>query len=172
VSVEAFHGAVNAVSPSFIRVEADEATYNLHIMIRFELEQALLNEDLSADAVPAAWNDKYQSYLGITPPNDALGCLQDIHWSAGLVGYFPTYTLGNMYAAQLVAALERDLGSLDALIRRGAFADILAWLRDRIHRHGKRYEPAELIQQVTGESLSADPLLEQLRAKYAAIYSF
>ena len=125
--------------PSLIRVEADEATYNLHILIRFELEQALLSDDLPVADLPAAWNDKYGQYLGIRPPNDADGVLQDIHWSAGLVGYFPTYSLGNLYASQFFAQAEADLGPLDAQFARGEFQRLRDWLREKIHAHGQRY---------------------------------
>ena len=119
VTLDAFHAAVNHVAPSLIRVQADEVTYNLHIIVRFELEQALLSGDLAVADLPAAWNQKYEEALGLKPGNDAEGCLQDIHWSAGLIGYFPTYTLGNLYAAQLFAQAQADLGGLDRSIRSG-----------------------------------------------------
>ena len=130
VTLDAFHAAVNHVAPSLIRVQADEATYNLHIIVRFELEQALLTGDLAVADLPAAWNQKYRETLGVTPRNDAEGCLQDIHWSAGLIGYFPTYTLGNLYAAQLFAQAQADLGGLDEAFARGDYAGLLGWLRD------------------------------------------
>ena len=136
--LDAFCFAVNDVRSSLIRVEADEATYNLHILIRFELEQALLNGDLPVADAPAAWNEKYRQYLGIVPPSDADGVLQDVHWSAGLVGYFPTYTLGNLYAAQFFAAADTELGGLHVQFQRGDFQPLRGWLRDKIHRHGQR----------------------------------
>ena len=143
-SLENFYAAINVVQPSLIRVDADEVTYNLHILIRFELEQAMIEDRLQVGDLPAAWNEKYQQYLGLTPPNDAEGALQDVHWSAGLFGYFPTYSLGNLYAAQLFAQANADLGEQFAGFQRGDFAPLLAWLRDKIHRHGQRYAAAKL----------------------------
>lgn len=170
VSLEAFHGAINYVEPSFIRVEADEATYNLHILLRFELEQSLIAGSLTPADVPAAWNETFTRYFGLTPPDDAQGCLQDIHWSCGLVGYFPTYCLGNMYAAQFFVAAERDLGNLSAQFARGEFAALKHWLNDRIHRRGKQYRARELVQVVTGQPLSHTALVQHLRNKYTEIY--
>ena len=169
-TLDAFHASVNRVEPSLIRVQADEATYNLHILIRFELEQALIAGDLAVGDLPDAWNAKYRAYLGINPPDDARGCLQDIHWAAGLVGYFPTYTLGNLYAAQLRDRAEVDLGGLDPLIRRGDFAPLLDWLRGKIHRQGQRLPAATLIERATGNPLDHRPLIRSLRAKYAPLY--
>lgn len=170
VDLETFHAAINRVEPSLIRVQADEVTYNLHILIRFELERALIGGDLAPADLPQAWDDRYRRYLGITPPDAARGCLQDIHWSAGLFGYFPTYTLGNLYAAQLHARAELDLGGLDPAIARGDFAPLLAWLRDRIHRQGRQHPAADLIRQATGSPLDGQPLVRALRSKYAEIY--
>jgi carboxypeptidase Taq len=170
VSLDDFHFAVNDVRPSLIRVEADEATYNLHILIRFELEQALLNDDLSADDLPGAWNESYQRCLGIKPSDDANGVLQDIHWAAGLVGYFPTYSLGNLYAAQLFAQAEADLGGLAGPFAQGEFQPLLDWLRENVHRHGQRYSAAELVHRITGRELSHTPLMEHLRAKLGPLY--
>ncbi len=138
VSLEDFYFAVNNVRPSLIRIEADEATYNLHILIRFELEQDLLDGKLSAADAPEAWHEKYRKYLGVSSPTDADGVLQDVHWSAGLIGYFPTYSLGNLYAAQYFEQARKDLGDLDAMFARGEFQPLLAWLRENIHRHGQR----------------------------------
>lgn len=157
--------AVNEVKRSFIRIEADETTYNLHIILRFELEQSLIHGDLSADEVPAAWNEGFKKTLGLTPPDDAHGCLQDIHWSAGLFGYFPTYTLGNLYAAQFMEQARQDLGDLDSAFERGDFLILKSWLNEKIHRHGKRYLAPELCQRVTGKPLSPLPLLRHLRDK-------
>ena len=168
--LDAFHFAINDVRPSLIRVEADEATYNLHILIRFELEQALLSGDLPAADAPAAWNEKYRQYLGIVPDSDSNGVLQDVHWGAGLVGYFPTYTLGNLYAAQFFAAADQELGGLHAQFARGDFEPLRNWLREKIHRHGQRYSAAELVKQVTGRELSSAPLLTHLREKYGELY--
>ncbi len=171
VSLDAFHFAVNHVEPSLNRVRADEVTYNLHILVRFELEQALLSGDLQAADVPAAWNEKYQAYLGITPDNDAEGCLQDIHWSAGLIGYFPTYSLGNVYAAQLFERANQDLGDLDVAFARGEFLGLLGWLRDKVHRHGHRYRPSELVEHVTGGPPDHRPLIRAIRKKYTELYA-
>lgn len=170
VAMDDFHFAINKVAPSFIRVEADEVTYNLHILIRLELERAILNEDLSVEGLPAAWNEKYQQYLGILPPDDAQGCLQDVHWSVGLIGYFPTYTLGNIYGAQLFQQADQDLGGLDDLIGKGRFLDLLAWLRDKVHRHGKHYSPADLVRRATGSPPNGDILVSSLKSKFGRIY--
>ncbi len=133
VAEEGFVLAVNDVRPSFIRVEADEATYNLHIMLRFELEQALINDDLPVSDVPGAWNDTFETYLGMRPADDAEGCLQDIHWSGGGIGYFPTYTLGNLYAAVLYDRALEEVGDLDAQFAAGEFTPLLSWLTDKVY---------------------------------------
>jgi carboxypeptidase Taq len=169
-SVEDFVFAVNDVRPSFIRVEADEATYNLHIIVRFELEQDLISGNLKPADVPGAWNEKFQQVLGLMPPTPALGCLQDVHWSSGGIGYFPTYTLGNMYAAQFMARARQELGNLDADFRRGDFAGLKGWLNEKIHKVGMRYRAGELCQRVTGQPLSHVPLIKYLREKYRALY--
>ncbi len=165
-----FYSAVNQVQPSLIRVEADEATYTLHICVRFELERALIDGDLDVDDLPAAWGQKYADYLGIRPPNDADGVLQDIHWSAGLIGYFPTYALGNLYAAQFFDQARRDVGEFDGSFSMGQFESLLSWLREKIHTQGRRYPAAQLVQHLTGQPLSAAPLLDHLRTKLAPLY--
>ncbi len=170
VAVSTFYGAINDVRPSLIRVEADEVTYNLHILIRFELEQALIEDRLQVADLPGAWNEKYERFLGITPPNDAEGVLQDVHWSAGLFGYFPTYALGNLYAAQFFDQAKEDLPILEADIRRGDFSALLSWLRANIHQHGRRYTPAELVERVTSSPLQHDALMSHLNEKYGEIY--
>jgi carboxypeptidase Taq len=170
VPLDAFHGAVNRVAPSLIRVEADEVTYNLHIMIRFELELALLEGELKVSELPEAWNAKYQAYLGLTPPNDALGCLQDIHWAIGLLGYFPTYTLGNIMSVQLFEAAKRAHPGLEDEFTRGQFGTLLGWLRENVHTHGSRYEPAELLRRATGSELDAGPYIRYLNTKFRDIY--
>jgi len=170
VTDDQWYAAANAVQPSFIRVEADEMTYNLHILIRFEMETAMISGQLGVDDVPAAWNEKYKKYLGITPPNDAKGCLQDVHWSSGLMGYFPTYTLGNLYAAQFFEKARKDLGDLDALFAAGNFKPLLGWLRENIHVHGRRYSARELVKRVTGADLSSQPLLNYLKGKASEVY--
>lgn len=170
VSLDEFYFAANESKPSLIRVESDEATYNLHILIRYELEEALISGDLSIADLPAAWNEKYQTYLGITPPSDAVGVMQDVHWSAGLFGYFPTYSLGNLYAAQFFQQARRDLTDLDDQLSRGEFAPLLDWLRTNIHRHGQKYTAEQLVQRTTGHPLSSEPLLEHLRGKFGGLY--
>ncbi|MBI2479166.1 MAG: carboxypeptidase M32, partial [Planctomycetia bacterium] len=163
--LEDFCFAVNDVRPSLIRVEADEATYNLHIIIRFELEQALINDRLAIKDLPAAWNQKYRDYLDIEPPSDADGVLQDVHWSAALIGYFPTYALGNLYAAQFYAQAAQDVGPLEVQFERGEFAPLLGWLREKIHHQGQCYTARELVETVTGQPLSHDWLIAYLREK-------
>jgi carboxypeptidase Taq len=170
VSLEDFFWAINHVAPSLIRVEADEATYNLHIIVRFELEQSLLRQELPATDVPAAWREKYQQYLGVEPPNDADGCLQDIHWSAGLIGYFPTYSLGNLYAAQFFEQADRDLGGLAQQFARGEFQPLKRWLNEKIHHRGQCYSAAELAQLVTGQPLYHAPLMRHLVGKLGPLY--
>jgi carboxypeptidase Taq len=170
VSLDEFVWAVNDVERSFIRVEADEATYNLHIILRFELEQALVNGELPPADVPAAWNEKFQQMFGLTPPSHAQGCLQDIHWSMGGLGYFPTYALGNLYAAQFMDRARQDLSGLDGMFRQGDFAPLKNWLNSNIHQPGQRYVPRELCQRVTGKPLSHKPLLDYLWKKYGALY--
>ncbi|MGA9190089.1 MAG: carboxypeptidase M32 [Anaerolineales bacterium] len=171
VELDTFYRAVNKVEHSLIRVEADEATYNLHIMIRFELEQALLTGDLSVEDLPAAWNERTEEFLGITPPDHQHGVLQDIHWSIGYFGYFPTYALGNLIACQWWEKLHQDLPDLDAQIGAGDFTELLKWLRSNIHQHGAKFKPTELIERVTGEALNAQPYLRYLRHKYGQLYN-
>lgn len=171
VTLGRFFFAVNDVRPSLIRVEADEYTYNLHILIRFELEQALIKGDLSVNDLQLAWQDKYREYLGLEVPNDADGVLQDIHWSAGLFGYFPTYSLGNLYAAQFYERADQELGGLEQRFARGEFDLLRRWLRAKIHREGQRYTAAELCERVTGKPLSHEPLMRHLRAKYELLYA-
>jgi carboxypeptidase Taq len=170
VSLDQFFWAINRVEPSLIRVEADEATYNLHIIIRFELEQALLTGDLPVAELPGAWSEKYQKYLSILPPNDADGCLQDIHWSAALIGYFPTYSLGNLYAAQFFEKADAELGGLDGQFARGQFAQLKRWLQKSIHERGQCHSAAELVKLVTGQPLSHAPLMRHLRDKLGPLY--
>ncbi|MDC3415332.1 carboxypeptidase M32 [Aquibacillus salsiterrae] len=169
ISFNDFYGAINEVKPSFIRIEADEMTYSLHIMIRYELEKALINGDIKVKDLPHLWNEKMAEYLGITPPSDKEGILQDIHWSAGDFGYFPSYALGYMYAAQFHHAMEKDL-QVDSLIQSGHFTDIKAWLARHIHQYGKMKKPLELLTEVTGEQLNAQYLINYLTDKYTKIY--
>uniref|UniRef100_UPI00257D6129 carboxypeptidase M32 n=1 Tax=Oceanithermus sp. TaxID=2268145 RepID=UPI00257D6129 len=170
VRLEDFHRAVNAVKPSLIRVEADEVTYNLHILIRFELELALFRGELEVDDLPEAWNAKYHDYLGVVPPNFKDGVMQDVHWSGGMFGYFPSYTLGNVYAAQLFEAARRDLGEPEEAFARGEFAPLLEWLRDRVHRHGRRFPPRRLVERATGNPPGTDALVRYLNDRFGALY--
>jgi carboxypeptidase Taq len=165
-----FYKGINLVEPSFIRVEADEVTYSLHIILRFRLEMALLEGSLKAADVPAAWNELFTKLFGITPPDNAQGCLQDVHWAMGGLGYFPTYTLGNLYAAQFFDTLKQALPDWDDQVRRGDFSAILGWLRTNIHRHGRIYTAGELCRRVTGRPLDPQHFLTYLNEKYGAVY--
>ncbi len=167
VSADAFYAAINRVQPTLIRVEADEATYNLHIMLRVELELALIEGSLRVADLPDAWNARMQEYLGLTPPDHARGVLQDIHWAAGLFGYFATYTIGNVIAAQIWARFGALNPSRDADIARGDFSALLAWLRAELHQHGRKFEPQELVQRITGSPVDPEPYLKYLETKYA-----
>ena len=167
VPAEAFRRTVNHVAPGPIRVHADEVTYDLHIKVRFDLELALLAGDLRAAELPGAWNELYERYLGIRPRTDREGCLQDIHWSEGLIGYFPTYTLGNVYAAQLYAAADQQIGPLEERFARGEFAPLREWLREHVHRHGMRWPVASLVERATGKRLDPADLVESLARRYA-----
>jgi carboxypeptidase Taq len=169
IDAEGLYRAVNSVQRSLIRVNADETTYNLHIVLRFELELALVEGTLEVDDLPAAWSEGMQRLLGIEVPDDAEGVLQDVHWGAGLFGYFPGYTLGNLIAAQLWNRALADLPELDAQIGRGELAPLREWLRENIHRHGRKFPPRELLHRVTGESLRPEPFLDYLRAKLADV---
>lgn len=170
VEEETFYRCVNDVRPSYIRVEADEATYNLHILLRFELEQPLVSGELTPADVPGVWNETFTRFFGLTPPDDRQGCLQDIHWAFGGIGYFPTYCLGNMYAAQFFAAARRDLGDLDAQFAAGEFAPLRQWLKTNIHQHGQQYRAGRLVEVVTGAGLSHQPLMAHLREKFGELY--
>ena len=170
VELERFYRAINRVEPSLIRVEADEVTYNLHIMLRFELELQLVERKLAVSDLPGVWNAKMKEYLGVEPPNDALGVLQDIHWSSGLIGYFSTYTLGNLLSAQLFKSAQKDIPDLIEQIRSGQFRELLGWMREKIHKHGRKFTPMELIQRATGRELEAESYLEYIREKYSEIY--
>jgi carboxypeptidase Taq len=171
VDLDDFYRAINKVERSFIRVEADEATYNLHIMLRFDLEMAMMEGNLGVKDLPDAWNEKFEEFFGIRPPDDAKGVLQDVHWSSGLVGYFPTYALGNLIAAQLWNRIHEDLPDLESQIERASFGDLLEWLREHIHQHGAKYEPMELLNLVTGSGLEAEPYMRYLETKFKRIYN-
>jgi len=170
VTLDVFYQAINAVEPSPIRVEADEVTYSLHIFARFELEQDLLEGRLAVADLPAAWNAKMKTYLGITPPNDAQGVLQDVHWSGGAFGYFPSYALGNLLAVQFYNQAIEEIPDLPDKIAQGEFTALRKWLRENIHTHGKKFTPNELTRRVTGEDMKAAPFITYLREKYSEIY--
>jgi carboxypeptidase Taq len=170
VELDRFLLTVNQVRPTLIRVNADEVTYNLHILVRFELERALVSGDLKSADLPDSWNASYRRYLGITPPDDRLGCLQDGHWADGLFGYFPTYTLGDVFAAQLFAKAEAELGNLEQQFAKGEFSELVSWLGRKVYREGSRYPSARLIETITGSPPNQRPLIEALRAKYSALY--
>lgn len=170
VDLEHFYRAINKVQPSLIRVEADELTYNLHILLRFELELALLEGRVRVAELPEAWNAQMQELLGITPDNDAEGVLQDVHWSSGMVGYFPTYTLGNVLSVQLWECALAAHPQIPEEIRRNEYGTLLGWLREQIHRHGRKFEPNRLIVKATGRPLTAEPYLRYLRTKFGELY--
>ncbi|MHB8913726.1 MAG: carboxypeptidase M32 [Minisyncoccota bacterium] len=171
VPLKDFLRIINEVKPSLIRTEADEVTYNLHVIIRFEIEKELIEGSIDPKDLPAIWNEKMRKYLGIKVPSDTLGVLQDVHWSTGSIGYFPTYTLGNLYAAQFYAAMKRDLPDLSARIAAGDLAVPREWLRKKIHAHGKTYAAADLVKKVTGEYPTSRYFIDYLRDKYEKLYS-
>ena len=170
VDVQTFHRAINRVQPSLIRVEADECTYNLHVILRYEIERALIEGTMRVDDVPSVWNEKVKQYLGVEVKKDSDGCLQDIHWSHGAMGYFPTYALGNLYAAQLFATIRKAIPNLDAEIREAHFDPLLNWLRANVHQHGRRKTAAEIVRDCTGEEPGIEPFMNYLEAKYGALY--
>jgi carboxypeptidase Taq len=172
VPFDAFLRAINAVEPTLVRVEADEVTYNLHILLRFELEVELLRGALGVADLPTAWDEKMRGYLGLVPPSPRLGVMQDVHWSAGLVGYFPTYTLGNLYAAQLYAAAEAALGPLGACFAKGEFSPLLGWLAENVHEKGGTFRPRDLIREACGAPPDARHFVDYLNAKHGALHGF
>lgn len=170
LGLDDWYRAINKVEPSLIRVEADEVTYNLHVMARFEMECAVLEGSLDVRNMPEVWNAKYKEYLGVDVPSDSDGCLQDVHWSQGAIGYFPTYSMGNLLSYQIWNTLKGDLGDVDARIEKGEFAPILGWLRQKIYRQGRRFPPKELALRVTGKPMGAEDYVEGLARKYRQIY--
>jgi carboxypeptidase Taq len=170
ITAEQVYAAINRVRPSFIRVEADECTYNLHIILRFEIETALIEGNLNVADIPELWNAKVKKYLGLVVPNDSQGCLQDIHWSHGSMGYFPTYTLGNLYAAQMFERMEQDLPDLWTQIENGRFESLLQWLRKHVHEVGRRITAPELIRDISGKEVGCDAYLNYLKNKYVKLY--
>lgn len=172
VDLDTFYKGINRVEPSLIRVEADEATYNLHVMLRLELEIAIMEGKLEVPDLPEAWNARMEEYLGMVPPSDADGVLQDVHWSNGLFGYFSTYALGNLISVQLWEELTEDLPTIDEQIRDGQFEQLLQWMRSHIHTHGHKFEPQDLVQRITGSKIDAEPYMNYLESKYRGIYNF
>jgi carboxypeptidase Taq len=170
VGVGDFYRAANRVEPSLIRTEADEVSYSLHVILRFELEQRLFSGTLAVEDLPGAWRQSMKDLLGVEPQTDADGVLQDVHWSQGSFGYFPSYALGNLYGLQFWKKLRQDLPNVDAAITQGNFQPIHTWLRDHIHQWGRRIDPVDLLKQVTGENLSVDPFLDYIETKYTALY--
>jgi len=170
IPLEQFVRAANLVEPSLIRVEADEVTYHLHIFLRFELELALVRGDLTVDDLPGAWNERMRTLVGIDPPDDGVGVLQDVHWSAGLIGYFPTYTLGTLYSAQFLEAIERELGPIAEIVRAGEYDRLLGWMREHVHSRGALVAPEQIARDATGEALGHAAFMRYLRAKYGELY--
>ncbi len=170
VSLKNFYKAINKVEPSLIRVNADEATYNMHIMLRLELEIGMVEGTMAVKDLPEIWNSKMEEYLGITPPDDAHGVLQDIHWSGGAIGYFSTYALGNLISAQLWEKIRKDIRNLDDQICKGNFSELLGWLHKNVHQYGHKYEPQVLMQKVTGSKITPEPYVRYLTKKYSEIY--
>ncbi len=170
VPLDTFYRAINTVEPSFIRVEADEVTYNLHVILRFEIERALIEGDIAVADLPGIWNSKMKELLMLDVPSDSLGVLQDVHWSGGMIGYFPTYSLGNLYSAQFFAAAKRAIPALDDDMARGEFGSLLKWLRENIHAHGKFYSARDLVKNATGEPLSSKYFADYITRKYGEIY--
>ncbi|MFJ7510276.1 carboxypeptidase M32 [Peribacillus simplex] len=170
VTLDEFYRGINESKPSFIRIEADELTYPLHIMIRYELEKALFNGELEVKDLPEVWNEKYKDYLGIVPDNDAMGVLQDVHWADGSFGYFPSYALGYMYAAQIKQSMLKDLPDFDGLLEAGEIEPIRKWLNEKIHKYGKTKKPLEILKETTGEGLNVQYLIQYLENKYKEVY--
>jgi carboxypeptidase Taq len=170
IPLEDFYRAINAVKPGLIRIEADEVTYNLHVIVRFELEKALIEGSLKVKEIPDAWNNKMREYLGISPEFDSQGCLQDVHWSLGYIGYFPTYTLGNLYSVQFFTAFEKAHPNWKEHVSQGSLDFIRDWLKENIHKYGRQFTPNELCQRVTGKALNEEPYLSYLTKKYSALY--
>lgn len=170
VNVKQFYKAINKVAPSFIRVNADEATYNMHIMLRLEIEIGMVDGSIKIKDLPEVWNTKMNEYLGVTPPNDAQGVLQDIHWSYGSIGYFSTYALGNIVSAQLWEKINKDIYNLEEQIRKGQFEQLREWLREKIHTFGHKYDPQDIVQKVTGSKIDSSAYVRYLTKKYSEIY--
>jgi carboxypeptidase Taq len=172
VPLDDFYFAVNQAKQSLIRIESDELTYCLHIILRYELEKALMEDQITVNELPGIWNEKMEEYLGIRPSHDGEGVLQDVHWSFGAFGYFPSYALGYIYSAQIKEAMVKDLPTFDQLVREGEFSPIRQWLTKNVHRHGKMKKPAEIIKDITGGGIDSKPLIRYLDEKYRRLYKF
>lgn len=166
VSLEEFYQMVNDVVPSLIRTEADEVTYSLHIIIRYEIEKLMISGEIGVDEIPALWNEKYKEYLGVEPKNDSEGVLQDVHWADGMIGYFPSYALGNLYGAQFYHQMKKDIPDVMETVAAGDLSVVFNWLKENVHSHGNLYKPGELVEYVTGEPLNPNYYLDYLREKY------
>jgi len=170
VSLDDWYRMANIVKPTMIRVESDEVYYSLHIMLRFDIESEIINGDIDVNDIPALWNKKMKEYFGITPKNDSEGVMQDVHWSFGGFGYFPSYAMGNLYGAQIMEQAEKDIPGLWDKIKKGEFLPLKQWLNEKVHKHGRYYDPEKLIEVISGEPLSADPFMNYLEKKYKEIY--
>ena len=172
LSLEDFYHMINKVTPSYIRIEADEVTYSLHVIIRYEIEKLMVSGGVTVDELPKLWNQKYEEYLGVTPENDSQGIMQDMHWSDAMIGYFPSYALGNLYGAQFYYQMKKDIPNLNQQIEAGNLTEIFNWLKVNIHEQGNLYTPAQLVERVTGEPLNPQYFLDYLYEKYSSIYHF
>lgn len=171
IPFETFYRAINEVKPSLIRIDADEVTYCLHIILRYEIERAIFNDEVTTEELPSLWNDKMEELLGIRPSTDAEGILQDTHWSDGSFGYFPSYLLGSVYDGMFLEQIEKELGSIDELLAQGKIMEITKWLNKNIHQNGSLYTSAEVIRRLCQKEISAKPLLNYFNRKYSEIYS-
>jgi carboxypeptidase Taq len=172
LELDPFVHAINAVKPSKIRIEADEVTYCIHIIIRFHIEKDLFGNKIEVNQLPETWNQKYEKHLDVSIENDSEGVMQDIHWASGLYGYFPSYALGNIYSGQILARIKEDIQDWRSQLAQGNLENIKGWLAKNVHSYGDLYEPAELIKKITGKKLDAKPYLEYLEEKYSALYGF
>jgi carboxypeptidase Taq len=170
VKLDDWYRVINVVRPSMIRVESDEVYYSLHIMLRFDIESQIINGKVDVKDIPALWNEKMKEYFGIMPKNDSEGVMQDVHWSFGGFGYFPSYAMGNLYGAQIMEQAEKEIPNLWDNFKKGEFLPLKDWLNDKVHKHGRYYDPEKLIEVISGAPLSADPFMNYLEKKYAEIY--
>jgi carboxypeptidase Taq len=172
VDLDDFVHAINYVTPSKIRIEADEVTYGLHVIIRFNLERDLFADKITVDELPQVWNESYSKYLGVTVEDDSEGVMQDTHWASGLYGYFPTYALGNLYSGQILASMEKEIQDWREQISKGNFRNVKQWLIRNVHRQGNLCDPSDLIKNITGKELAVDPYINYLQKKYSRLYGF